>query len=252
MILGSDLYALSQGCKNEGIHMCHWCGGRCKSTWIHDDPPLVPFTRTKSSAKVPSSLYVCIGCWLFRRKLTTVTFLNGTIKDRQTASAHSLYITETECCAIGKPEPPSVLSPRPGSFPASKASDYQLLYERLLNPPLRFALAFTDPMPNQLQLIAANDCSTVDKNTPLTFTLNNQPQTYTVYELEEGIKKGPEGKMPGVQTLLRILGAYDPVFPLSGVLIKKDVGRPSTAKDPQDGRQVKKMVTPLSGSLAKV
>jgi len=248
-LLGSDLYALSQGTKNDGQEQCHWCGGKCKKTWTHDDPPPVPFTRTKTTAKCPSSMWVCVGCWLFRRPLTTMTYLGGGLKDRQAAKNHSLFITESSCNSVWRDTAEirnAIL------LQERKHQDSCILYDKLLNPPLRFALALLDGAnENRLQLIQANDNLTVDKDTRLVFTLNNQPQWYTVYELEEGIKTGPDGKEPGVQTLLRLLGTYEPIYPLSGVNIKRMVGRPSTKENAHDGRQVKKMVTPTSGSLVK-
>lgn len=231
-LLASDLYAISQGTSNHGSESCHWCNGKCNRTWIHDDPPPVPFSKIRTTAKNVSSLYVCVGCWLFRRKLTTMTYLKGLIQDRQAAVNHSLYFTETSCNAVGK-------------------DDSSHLYDKLIYPPLRFVLSLVDPgTANLLQLCVANDHPTIEKNTPLAFTLNNQPQHYTIYELEEAIKTGAEGKEPGVQTLLRFLGTYEPIYPLSGLMPqKKLVGRPNTKDGTFDGKITKKLVTPLSGTL---
>ncbi len=234
-LLGSDLFALSQGTKNSGPESCHWCSAACNRTWIHDELPPVPFSKSpRSTARNPSGMYICVGCWMFRRKLTTMIFMDGKMKDREAATRHSLYFTETSWNAIGE-------------------KDSTAVYERLLKPPLRFVLSIIEPgIENKLQCCVANDHPTVRKDTRLSFTYNNQPQTYSIYELEQAVKNhqegvGTEGKEPGVQILTRFLGVYQPIISTSGV--KRQVGRP---EGPTDGKQTKKLVTPTSGTLVGV
>ncbi len=187
----SELYAISQGSKCVGSEECHWCGGPCEKNWIHDDPPPVPFVRTKTTAKRPGNLYVCVGCWLYRMERITITYLDRTIKDRQNPKNHSWLIT-----------PEKAVSIRP--------LDYTDLYPILLNPPLVFSLSLLEDRntSNLLQLHSLNNHTEIMANTELAFTVDNKLHTYTVYELEEGLRHGTEGKMPGVLALVRILGPY--------------------------------------------
>jgi hypothetical protein len=59
---------------------------------------------------------------------------------------------------------------------------------------------------NHIHLAKANDLFEVKADTELQFTVNNIPMSYTIYELEEALLHGPNGKSPGVQALLRIFG----------------------------------------------
>lgn len=224
----SDLFALALGTRNAGKERCHWCGSACSNLWLHDDPPPIPFHRTKSTAKVPSSRHVCVGCWNFKRKKVTVRFLDETLKDSQAGENHSWWITET------------------GSF-GVRAADGPHLYPLLLKPPLWFALALKDGNgPNLMQLMTANRCEDVKGDTPLSFTYNGVKHEYTVYELEQALQHGPEGKEPGVQLLLKTFGSHSLT---NGVPeAKRKVGRPKMEEKAPDGRSVMKLITSMSGS----
>jgi hypothetical protein len=186
----SDVYALAHGTRNSGDEECHWCASKCGRLWKHDEPPPVPFIRTITTSLRRANLYICVGCWLWRRKSTTANYLEGGQRDRQEAQYHSWLFTPEGAWVV-----------RPESL--------ETLRERLLKPPLRFVLALLDGprQANVLQLLKANDVPEVQAATPLVFTINNIPHTYTVYELAEAIKTGDaNGCEPGTAALLRILG----------------------------------------------
>ena len=240
-MLASELYALSQSSKCQGNYKCHWCSGPCTKLWFHDDPPPIPFTKSTSTAKFPPGLYVCVGCWLFRRQSVTINFLRGKIqKDRQSLSKHSLLITREGVWGLDK-------------------LDYQNIYEILLKPPSLFCLALiTEGNKNSLQLATINDNVEVKADTPLHFTINNIQHTYTVYELEDALLtftsgNGSPGKEPGVRALVNFLGPYQKLFsppkvfnagdeleeeemPMEAIAEKKGRGRPTieqkSAKSP--------------------
>lgn len=186
----SDLFATSQGSKNEGDQECHWCASPCGRDWLHDEPPPLPFTRAPKFSLRPCNLYICRGCWLWRRKRVSVRFLDGTFKDGQAAYNHSWLIWREEARGI---KPPCA----------------HLLWQYLLKPPAPFCLAliYGEGQQNHLQFAVANDYDKIQADTPLRFTLNGMIQKYTVYELQEAIKTGKDtGKEPGVQTLVRLYG----------------------------------------------
>jgi hypothetical protein len=187
----SELYAISQGGKCTGNEECHYCGSPCERRWLHNEPPPVPFTKKKNTARRPSSLYICSGCWFYKMERITVRFLDNTFKDRQSPQNHSWLITKHEARAIDVP-------------------CHDLVYPTLLSPPLTFSLSLRSDftIPNLLQLQTVNHLDKIQADTPLNFTIDHTPHTYTVYELEEGLKHGADGKMPGVQALIRYLGAY--------------------------------------------
>ena len=214
----SDLFALSQGCVNHGDQQCHWCGSACDRTWTHDDVPSVPFMRSTTTARCPGNAWVCAGCWLWRRGSVTVNFLGGGQKDRQKAGNHSWLVTEEGAWALG-------------------TDSRQAAYDILLKPPRRFLLALRTDVPVLLQLALANDHIGLDTQTPIKFTLNNIPHTYTVYELAETLRHGPEGREPGARALLRYLGPVRLPEPPPEVA---RVGRPN--KPVQDGRSTKKVI----------
>ncbi len=196
-MLASQLYALSQSNRCEGTETCHWCSAPCQRLWLHDEPPAVIGVKRDRLARCPNSIYVCVGCWMWRRGSVTVGFLphpngNGvpSYKDRQKSPLWSWLITDTNSWAIRK-------------------SDNEELVKILLEPPLRFFLSLLDgdkPPPNHLQMCIANDLERIEGATPLAFTVNNIPHKYTVYELEDVLTGGDSnGKEPGVQALVRIL-----------------------------------------------
>ncbi len=216
-LLPSDLYAISQNAKNEGSYECHWCSGDCRNLWIHDDPPPIPFSRSKSSAKRVANPYVCMGCWLWRRNRLCVNYLTEpdkpAMKDGQAPSKHSWWITNESALVVDAESP---------------------LIEKLLAPPLRFVLSLVDPgTSNHIHLATVNDHVIIKADTILRFTFNNQGQEYTIYELRDAIQqKTAAGKSPGVATILRLFQ------PPAHMLEKRGRGRP-----PEDERNnLKKMI----------
>lgn len=187
--LASDLFANAMGTSNNGSLTCHWCGAACSPQWRHDDPGPQPFSKQRLPAKFPHSLFVCRGCWMYRRPSYTVRFLDDTFQDRQTGYKHSWFLTDRGAWVVRKIDGPYLL-------------------EKLMSPPLRFSLSLTDgSIPNYLQLALVNNVTEVQADTPLSITVNNVPFTYTVYELEDAIRCGVvEGKEAGVRELIRFLG----------------------------------------------
>lgn len=218
----SQLYAMSQGAKCQGSEECHWCLAPCERRWLHDDDLPIPFVRSKSTAKRPSSLYVCTGCWLYRMPRITVRYLNGKLKDRQSPEKHSWLITEQDAFSLDPTDSPAI-------------------YNQLLSPPVRFALSFlTDRGTNNLlQLQLLNDLDTVLADTPLHFTIDNIPHTYTTYELEEALRHGVEGKLPGVRALIEHLGPYQ----IPEEKVKRGRGRPKTEEVVSAEKLLKKVVS---------
>ena len=160
-MLASELYAQFHETKCEGDEKCHWCGAPCKRLWMHDDPAPVAFVKTVTHAKFYQSMYICQGCWLYRRKRVTISFLEGDIKDGQAACNYSWFISKTQRSAIRNPCP--------------------LLYKTLVKPPLTFSLSFIEGsnIENLLQYSVVNDFSEIKETTPLVFTVNNKPHQYT-------------------------------------------------------------------------
>lgn len=189
-MLASELFATAHSARCTGKYECHWCGGACTQDHFHDDLPPVPFQKSRSTAKRPSNPYICTGCWLYRRKRVSVQYLHGSYKDRQSLPDHSWWLTDDNV---------RVISP----------IDHHSLYENLLFPPLRFSVSLLrQEKVNLLQLAEVNDFQEITADTYLKFTLDNRVLTYTIYELEEALKHGPDGKMPGVRALLDHLGPY--------------------------------------------
>lgn len=234
-MLASDLYAMAHTTKNEGLEECHWCSAPCKQLWIHDDLPPIPFTRSNSTARRPANHFICIGCWRWHWKFTSVRFLNGDMIDRQSPKKHSWWITKNDARTI-------------------RDRDYKLLYELLLKPPTTFCLCLIlDGYENLLQSAIVNNNEIVKADTQLRFTINNIPHTYTCYDLENALTADdPSGLEPGVTSLIRFLGPYNPtsISEMPGGDKKKAIGRPTTknGKDHMDGRSTKKvMAARLSG-----
>lgn len=229
----SDLYALSQGTSNIGPEECHWCASNCKRIWFHDDAPPVPFIRSKSMAMRTNNPYICTGCWLFRRKRITVTELGGKWKDGQQPICHSWWITDKGAWVVNPKDPESI-------------------YPLLLKPPNRFVLAILDGVAaNHLQLMQVNDIAEIRAETPLRFTVNNIPHTYTVYELQEALEGAGEGKQigdggkqPGVGALIRLLGKRKSLVSELMPTENRGRGRPAVRQNTP-----KRTVT-LSGAMA--
>ena len=188
----SELFAISQGSVCSGDDLCHWCGSPAARDKIHDDE--MSFTGSKSNnpsrAAHPSRPFVCHACWMWRRKYVTVPWLRGGYKDRRCAMDHSWWITPD------------------GAWAIDPTLDGQLIHDRLLKPPRQFMLAIIDTpgTKNLLHLLRANSNMEVKGDTALAFTIDCIPHNYTVYEMEQALLHGGEGKEPGVQALLRIFG----------------------------------------------
>ncbi len=192
--LASELFAVSQGSLCEGPDECHWCGAPCERHWAHDDlPPRIGRLRSRSLALRPGNGYICNGCWLWRRQRVTVNFLGGGLKDVQSAANWGWYVAGARAWAL-----------RPTSEP-----DRATLFKRLLDPPPRFFLALRESEPSLLQYAVANCLQEVTASSPVVYTLDNKPMTYTIYELEHALAHGPGGTEPGVQALLRVFGVPD-------------------------------------------
>lgn len=207
-----QFYAQANGVRCEGSLACHWCKAPCTNAWRHNEPLPTPFVRSpRSTAMLPHSPFVCLGCFLYLRPSTTVNFISGTYRDRQPPIKHSWLITENACRAI-----------RP-----TVKEDKLLLLKFLLEPPSRFILMLlTDSSgPNHLHLASVNDPGGIIGGTELNYTLDNKLLTYSPYELQvacvpEDKSKtsekrdryrdpgigGLNGKLPGVSTLLRWIG----------------------------------------------
>lgn len=133
----------------------------------------------------------------------TLPFLAEGFKDGQTTAHHSWWLTEAGVWGL-------------------RDGDHLPFYAKLLEPPRRFVLALktADCPRTEIHLAVANDHEAIKANTPLSFTLNNKVQQYTVYDLETAIKQNNHVS-PGVQTLIRFLGKPPtPVKP-------NDKGRPA-------------------------
>lgn len=182
----SELFALSQGKPCTGPERCHWCYAPCGRTWVHDDPPPVPFVKSLQGAKNPSGLFVCQGCWMYRRKRLTVYKLDGSFKDGQSPRQHSWLITADSARVLA-------------------AKDAREVYDLLASPPGPFVLALaTGAVENQLHLASV---AVPDKaNTFLPFTVDNVPHKYSPYELEQAAVSGVDGKEPGVRALIAFFG----------------------------------------------
>lgn len=201
ILSASDIYALANNCRNGGREECYWCGSKCGQLWRHDESPLEIGVRSLGYAKRPGNGWICAGCWNFRRRRVTVNFIDGTYVDGRTAQNFSWWFTPNSALAV----PPS---------------NNNMLFDKLLNPPNQFVLSLiiTDPVisgyigvptgtVNRLQFMAANNYEEIKAETVLDFTVNNVPHKYSVYELEEAIKRDePNGWEPGVRALISFLG----------------------------------------------
>jgi hypothetical protein len=221
-MLASELFATSQGATCEGPSECHWCGAACARIWPHDDSPPVPFSKARSPAKRPGNQYICTACWLWRRQRVTVPFLHGEYLDGQSPMRHSWLITAEGAWAI-------------------RGESWNKLYPFLLKPPTTFVLALVDGKDaNQLQCAVVNDNAVVSADTPLVFTVNNIAFAYNIYELEQAIRHGADGKAGGVQALVRMhkpdRSLLEPEEPA-----KKNRGRPPKTEE-ADGRVASRMI----------
>ena len=189
----TELYSNSQGYIHEGPDACHWCGSSCKRLVPHDDAKPIPGQRFITTAKYPGNTYMCVGCWLWKRRRLTAFFLDGALKDGQSPQQHSWWIEPASCKAIAMPD------------------CRQNLIDRLLQPPRQFALSFVRfLLQNPIHLCPVNNNESIRADLPLEFAVDGKPFSYTVYELQVALKEGPEGTENGVQELCRILDVRKP------------------------------------------
>lgn len=186
----SDLYAFSQGRHNSGPDQCYWCGSSCERTVPHGDPPR-DIGALRTFAKRPGNQYMCVGCQLWRRPSLTAFSLSGSFRDRQTPRKLSWLITDKSAVTF------------------DAIIDGPRLYERLLKPPSPFCLIIRDGegVDGLLQKALVNHGKILN-DTELQFTINNIRFVYSVYELEEGLRNGENGRLPGVRELIRIFGPH--------------------------------------------
>lgn len=216
VMLASELFAYSQGTSCSGSYECHWCGGPCDNKRLHDDPPPTPFIRTTITSKKTSSPYECLACWLYRRKRVTIKWLSGMIEDRKTFCNYSWLITREDFRVIHHKE------------------DKEALYKFLLKPTLRFCLSLiSEKHTNLLQYAIVNTNKEILADTELAFTLNSVPYSYSIYELEEGLRHGSEGRLPGVRTLIELFGSYT-LLPKEEPKKQERVGRPNRDPNPPE------------------
>lgn len=231
-ITAPSLFALAQSTLNDGADRCHWCGSPCPRQWPHDDRSTDPFTPRRSTAKLPGNTYICRGCWLWRRKRVTVTFLSGKQLDRREACDHSWWIVEEGAWGVSK-------------------EDNEEVYLRLLCPPVRFTLCLLNQYGGQnlLHLAHVNDNYQVKADTPLYYTLNNTKMEYTVYELEEALKHGTDGKHPGVRALIDFFGHFQISSGANQetIEVKRNRGRPPKRETPDD-KPIRRLITDRSGA----
>lgn len=205
----TQLYAQAHGAKCEGPHRCYWCGSPCTSLLRHNELPPQIGVKVSVAVKVRSSPYVCVGCWLFQATSMTARFMtSGQYMDRQQPSKHSWWITSKEAKAIRTFASRTAHSGQIVNQLWQGHTDHQALWENLLCPPPQFALALVSSgNPNLLQLTPANHLDEVKVGSPLSFTVDNVPYSFTHYDLREALKHGvTEGKEPGVRKLIEFLG----------------------------------------------
>lgn len=190
-IRASELYALSQGRKCTGPLECHYCAGPCDRSIVSDAPPPVQFAK-KTSALRPANGYMCVGCYLFHRRSVSVRYLDGTLRDRQIVNRTSFLLTRKHAWAL-----------RPGT-----TNDAARLYALLTDPGEEFSLGIvTDGAESPLHLTPVNDPADLTPESLLRYCLNGKIMEYTSYELSAALRDGDgNGKMPGVQALLRLFG----------------------------------------------
>lgn len=188
-IPASALYAHTQGSFNSGMWRCHFCGACCSELYEHDDPRREVGQKRLVFAMFPANPWMCRGCWLWRRTRLELTFLDGSRQTKQCPRNHSWFLSSGQAFAI-----------TPHCYPT--------LYDKLINPPRCFSLSLLEGSGsiNHLQLTLTNNLPCVLANTPLRYTINGVPHTYTVYELEEGARNDEAGIEPGSRELLRYLG----------------------------------------------
>lgn len=164
---------------------------------------------------------------MWRRGSVTVVSLTGERWDRRKMRDYSWWVTEVDALAVCSRE------------------DYARLWVCLLSPPRRFFLSLLDGPreQNHLQLALANDyVEGIKADSPLRYTINGVPHTYTVSDLKDLIA-GKEVTTPGLAALIRKLGRP----PMQPTPEDKERGRPSGT--PPNGKITKETVVGASGAV---
>jgi hypothetical protein len=193
-MLASELFANACGASCLGRFDCHWCSAPCGDLWQHDDPPpAIGKRRAANHAMRLDSPYVCMGCWSYRRKHVTVSFLGGGYKDRQCCMDWSWLATDKGVWGLrtGQDEWPK---------------DAEALLGIVRHPPERWCLALRlgDAPPQPLmQAAIVNQCDLdgIQHDSAFKFTANNLEHCFTLHELE-GCLKDPEAAGDGGARLL--------------------------------------------------
>lgn len=198
------LYARSQSTDCSGPEQCHWCTAPCKrlGTRVHDDPPPAILTRWLTRARCRNSAYICEGCWQWGRRSITACFLGGGFKDRQAPKNHSWLITQEGAYAVLQPAQFITIH---GKSPVGPHP----LWDWLLNPDNSFVLSIRGSEDNLLYLSPVNDCIEIKGNTPLSFSHNNLPLSFTVADIEAARQSGQSNE-PGVRRLIELFGPPPP------------------------------------------
>ena len=113
---------------------------------------------------------------------------------------------------------------------AIRPEDADLIYERLIKPPLLFCLALVAPVsdsevkrnseylhlhPRQalavkdhlhLELLVCNQHTEVKGDTQLKYTINDRAYEFTTYELQHALTNGANGVAGGIRVLIETLG----------------------------------------------
>lgn len=193
----SFLFAKACGYRLEGMHRCYACGQPCHDKNRHGLARPVIGEKRDPKLRCPASPYLCNGCMAWNAPSRTVSFLTNTeLRDRQSAKKHSWYASSFGAWGLRR----------------ESKTDATAMWERLLHPPIPFFLSVLDlsadpKVENKLYHCVVNDELIVRGDTELTFTVNNQPLTYTVYELETArTAQDPTGLSPGVRFLWDWLG----------------------------------------------
>lgn len=225
----SELYARVEREPCQGMHKCHWCLAPCGDRYRHDDVPFLPFIKSSQLPKYPASPWCCPGCWHWRKGPITISFPGGGYIDRQHRKAHSWYIDSEWAYA---------LDVECGNW----------LVKKLLKPKGPFVLSLVtngERVPNLIHLMACNELSeNTTAETAFHFTIDHADYTYTVYELEEGLKNGPAGKSAGVREILRLfkLEKKEPIVPAPvQVQANAPVGRPPADDTKHRTNEIKRM-----------
>lgn len=228
----AQFFAQTLGKTCAGKHECRWCAAPCTDQYHQYMWPEIIVPRSganqpapiKECCKRPANHYVCQGCYLYRRQRVTLAYLDGQQLDRQAARHHSWLITRYGLTII-RPE----LDLNLKNF--------------LLKPPHEFALSLIDKVPNQIQLAVLNQFKEIKAETPIQFTMNGTLMSYSVYELQEALKSGDQGKEPGVRLLLKWIGGKEP---------KKEEEPRGRGRPPvDDSKSIKRIVTLASGGKQK-